>query len=135
MALIEWTENFSVKIKEIDDQHKMLVSLINSLHQALVDGEGNNHVEEIISGLVEYTENHFKTEENFFEEFDYPEKDAHKQEHIDFVRKVSIFKTEFENKEVMLTIEVLEFLSSWLQDHILGEDMKYSGFLVEKGLS
>jgi hemerythrin len=42
---------------------------------------------------------------------------------------------EFNKGSVMLTIDVLDFLSDWLQHHILGEDMEYSDFFVENGLS
>ena len=115
MALIEWIADFSVGVKEIDNQHKQLVKMINELHQAMISGKGSKRVEDIISGLAEYTVYHFETEEKLFDKFDYPETDSHKQTHIDFVKKVSAFKSEFENKEVMLTIDVLEFLSAWLR--------------------
>ena len=134
MSLIEWTADFSVGVEEIDNQHKQLVKMINELHKAMINGEGSKRIEKIISGLAEYTIYHFGTEEKYFDKFGYPETDSHKQTHVDFVKKVSIFKSEFENKEVMLTIDVLDFLSTWLREHILGDDMDYSDFFISKGL-
>ncbi len=134
MALIEWTEDFSVRVEEIDNQHKRLVDMINELHNAMVNGKGNSHVSEIISRLVDYSVYHFKTEEEYFYKFNYSDTDKHKKKHSDFVDTVGKFKSEYENNEVMLTIEIMQFLSSWLQNHILGEDMKYSDFFVDNGL-
>jgi hemerythrin len=42
MALVVWTEQLSVGIKEIDYQHKKLVDLINELNDAMRTGTGND---------------------------------------------------------------------------------------------
>ena len=135
MALIEWTEDFSVSVEEIDEQHKKLVQMLNDLHNAMAQGEGNKKIGEIIDNLVDYSVYHFATEEKYFDKFKFPKTEEHKQVHRDFVEKVSKFQEEFKNNDVMLTIEVLDFLSNWLQNHILGDDMEYSDFFVENGLS
>ncbi len=134
MALIEWTEDFSVRVEEIDLQHKKLVQMINELHRAMLDGKGTVFVGDIISRLADYTIYHFQTEEKYFDKFGYLQTELHKKVHSDFVKKVSEFKAAYDTKEVMLTIDVLEFLSNWIREHILGEDMKYSDFFVECGL-
>jgi len=134
MALIEWTDNFSVGVVEIDNQHKKLVEMINELHHAMKEGRGNSQVGNIINQLVDYSIYHFKTEEKYFDKFDYPLSKEHKEIHKDFIEKVSIFKGDFENNEVMLTIDVLNFLSNWLREHIMGNDMDYSDFFIENGL-
>jgi hemerythrin len=135
MALIEWTDDFSVRVAEIDLQHKKLVEMINNLHQAMLDGKGNKLISEILDGLAQYAVYHFQTEEKYFDQFNFEGGEKHKQTHADFVKKVSLFVDEFNKGSVMLTIDVLDFLSDWLQHHILGEDMEYSDFFVENGLS
>jgi hemerythrin len=134
MALIEWTEDFSVSVEEIDKQHKKLVAMINNLHDAMTQGKGNDYIKEIIDELVQYSIYHFATEEKYFDKFSYPDTEKHKQIHKDFIAKVSDFRKEYNEGNVMLTIEVMEFLSNWLQNHILGDDMEYSDFFVENGL-
>ena len=84
--------------------------------------------------LISYTATHFKTEEKYFDQFGYPETDSHKKEHAAFVKKVTDFKDGFEKGKLGLSVEILNFLSDWLKNHIKKTDMKYSQFFNEKGL-
>jgi hemerythrin-like metal-binding protein len=131
---ITWDDSFSVNIAEIDEQHKKLVSMVNELNEAMKQGKGNEVIGEILDGLVEYTVTHFATEENLFDTYGYPQTLIHKKIHSDFVAKVSDFKGQFDKGAIMLSMDVMNFLSDWLVAHIKGEDQKYSGFLNEKGL-
>jgi hemerythrin len=134
MALIKWNDSLSVNVAKIDQQHQKLILMINELHGAMKQGRGNDVLGEIVNGLISYTATHFKTEEDYFNQFGYPETDSHKKEHIAFVQKVSEFKDGFEKGKRSLSIEVLYFLSDWLQNHIKCTDKKYSQFFNEKGL-
>ena len=134
MALIKWDDSFSVKVAEIDKQHQKLIDMINELNDAMKQGKGKDILGKIIKGLVQYTATHFKTEEDYFKQFNYPHADTHKKEHDAFVKKVSEFKDEFEKGNISLTIEVMKFLSDWLRNHIKGTDKHYSRFFNEHGL-
>jgi hemerythrin len=134
MALIQWNDTLSVKVAEIDRQHQQLIRMINDLNDAMRQGKGKSVLGKIINGLVDYTTTHFTTEEKYFDKFGYPEASSHKQAHTDFVKKVSEFKGEFEKGNIALSIQVMDFLSDWLQKHIKGVDKKYGPFFNENGL-
>lgn len=134
MALINWDDSLSVNVGEIDQQHKMLVAMINELNDAMRMGKGKDVIGKIINSLFGYTATHFKTEEKYFAQFGYPDTDNHKKEHAAFVQKVMDFKDGFEKKKLSLTIEVMDFLSNWLKNHIKTTDKKYSQLFNEKGL-
>ena len=134
MALIEWKENFSVGVQEIDTQHKSLINMINELNDAMKNRKGKEALEKIIQNLVSYVEKHFSTEERYFDKFGYPNTMEHKKEHSDFVQKVLEFNEGFEKGKLGLSIDVMRFLSDWLKNHILGSDQKYVRFFAEKGL-
>jgi hemerythrin len=134
MALINWSDSFSVNVSEIDLQHKKLVTMINELSDAMKQGRGKDIMGKIVTDLINYALTHFITEEKYFDKFGYPETDSHNKEHTAFAQRVSDFKEGFENGRLSLSIEVLHFLSDWLQNHIKGTDKKYSQFFNEKGL-
>jgi hemerythrin len=135
MALIEWTDDYSVSVEEIDLQHKKIIEMINTLHQAMLDGKGHKIISGILDGLAEYAVYHFQTEEKYFDKFNFEGGNTHKETHNEFVKQISEFMDGYKSGDLMLTIDVMDFLSDWLQNHILGEDMEYSDFFVEHGLS
>jgi hemerythrin len=134
MSLINWEESLSVKVSEIDTQHKKLVELINKLHDAMKERKANTALGGIIEELVNYALNHFQTEERYFDKFGYLKATSHKKEHKDFVNKVAAFKDDFAKGKMMLSMEIMEFLKGWLINHIKKIDMSYSDFFIEKGL-
>ena len=134
MALIQWNDSFSVNVVEIDRQHQKLVGMINDLTDAMRQGKSKDILGKIINGLIGYAVTHFRTEEKYFDRFGYPETNSHKKEHSDFTKKIAEFKAGFDAGKLGLSIEVMDFLSNWLQNHIKGVDKKYGPFFNEKGL-
>lgn len=134
MKLIEWNDSLSVRIGEIDRQHRQLIDLINELSEAMSEGKGRATVGRILDGLLQYTETHFQTEERYFDRFAYPMANSHKKEHAAFVAKVTEFRDAHTKGRLALSIDVMNFLKDWLRNHIKGVDMEYSPFLRERGL-
>ena len=73
MALIPWTEELSVGIPAIDEQHQKLITLINELHRAIESGKGHEKLERIVDELLVYTREHFGYEEGIFTRVNYHE--------------------------------------------------------------
>jgi hemerythrin len=134
MAVFEWSERYSVKVKEIDDQHKKLIALIERLDGAMRQGQGKQVLGSILSELVKYVGTHFTAEERLMKTNGYPEYEQHKVKHDRMTHRVLEIQDEFETNGTNLTFEVMKYLESWVDKHILGTDMKYSGFFKEKGV-
>lgn len=134
VALMKWNDSFSVGVAEIDLQHQKLVAMINELNEAMLQAKGKMALTKILNELVGYTVNHFGTEEKYFDLYQYPYTIRHKKEHQAFVEKVGAFKKDFESDKLGLSLEVMHFLSDWLQTHIKGSDKKYGPFFNKKGL-
>ena len=134
MSLIKWDNNYSVNVSEFDNQHQKLVEMINELNDAMREGKAKDVLGKIIDGLLDYTGVHFSNEEKYFAQFVYPDTFSHKKEHNDFVKKVTEFKQGFDNGRLMLSMEIMNFLTDWLINHIQKSDKKYSSFFNGKGL-
>jgi hemerythrin len=115
-----------VNIPAIDAQHKRLFALAGELHAAMSQGKGLAVLERSLARLVDYTQDHFAAEERLMEKYKYPELSAHKMEHEKLTAQVMEFQEKFRRKEALLTVELLQFLKSWLEHHISGSDQKYA---------
>ncbi|MEZ5334566.1 MAG: bacteriohemerythrin [Methanolobus sp.] len=134
MALITWSDKYSVGIKEIDDQHKVLVGMINDLHAAMKNAKSKEASLEIINKMAEYTKFHFSTEEKYMQRFAYSDYPEHRLEHEKFVDKVLQFRDEYENEKAGISYEILNFLKDWLVGHIQITDKKYVDLFKEHGV-
>lgn len=134
MALITWTDEWSVNVNEIDSQHKELVGYINELNDAMLDGKDHLVMCRIMNSLSNYTIKHFGCEEEHFFQFGYPETKAHKEEHQKFVKQVTDFKKGFEEGTITATSGVMNFLRDWLFDHIQVTDKKYVSCFQANGI-
>ena len=135
MALMEWDNSFSVNVSEIDTQHQHLVKMLNTLNDAMKDRKGKEVMGGIINGLIDYAATHFATEEKYFDRFSFTGAFAHKKEHHKFVNQVLEFKQGFDANELMLSLDVLDFLKTWLVNHIKGSDKNYTKCFNENGLN
>jgi len=134
MSLINWNKNYSVGVIEFDTQHKILIDLINKLHDSMKAGAGNTALAEILNELVNYTKIHFSNEEKHFAQFGYPETATHKIEHEKLTKQVLDFQKEYLEGKASMSIDVMNFLRDWLLEHIGGVDKKYTAFFNSKGI-
>jgi hemerythrin len=135
MALVTWSDKYSMNIKEIDGQHQQLVKMINELHDAMLQAKSKEIVTVIIARMAEYTQYHFSTEEKYMKQFSYPQYATHKREHEKFIEQVSKFKKDYENGKAGLSYELMNFLKEWLVNHIESSDKKYASLFNAKGLN
>ena len=135
MPLMTWTEEMSVKVKVLDDDHKTLIAMLNSLNEGIESGHARKTLESVIEKLSNYTRIHFAREEKMFEQTGYPMGQAHKAEHALLARRVMNLQARFEaGQSRELGMETMAFLKSWLTDHIMGSDQKYGPHLNAKGI-
>jgi hemerythrin len=134
MALLAWNDRLSVNIREIDGQHKKLVNMVNELHDAMKEGKAETILVQIVGEMKQYAASHFGLEEGYMQTNNYPEFKIHKAEHDKFVAKVVQVEKDCKAGKCAVSMDILNFLSNWLVNHIKGTDKKYSPFLNSCGL-
>ena len=130
---IEWSDTLSVGVKEIDDQHKGLINMINELNKAIQGGWGKKAREEVISKLIEYTRVHFTTEESVMSISGYPDVEVHKKQHEDLILMVNDYVKKYEQDPDASSYHLLFFLKRWLTEHIIKSDKRLGDYLVKTG--
>jgi hemerythrin-like metal-binding protein len=129
MSYIEWDdEEFSVGIEQFDSQHQRLFGALNDLHSAMKEGKGREEIGTILDELESYTETHFSDEEDFMQDCSYSSHcqtcfRSHQSAHEEFAEEVASFRQRYDDGEVMLTMDVIDFLKDWLTSHIAGSEL------------
>jgi len=140
MDIFPWNNNFNTGIAEINEQHKVLVELLNRLANHLGNDPDIELLDKTFRDLAEYAVHHFRSEELIWERY-YPADSclkAHKETHKSFLSKVLELKAKEATQPIEEVIEeVLSFLTHWLAFHILDSDMRMSKTVLgmKSGLS
>jgi hemerythrin len=130
VALLSWSDELSVGDREIDEQHHWLVEKVNSLYYSLATRQDEDLGVTSINDLLNYAWEHFETEENLFRRIGFPEAEEHIGEHQRFAEKVSDYRTRFIAGQKPVFPELLDFLSTWLTEHLRDMDRKYVPYLT-----
>lgn len=134
MAIMIWNPTYSVGVRELDDQHKGLIHMINEMHYAMNQDKGQEAISSIVEQMFDYMETHFSTEEAYLQKFSYPALSSHQQQHEEFRAKARDLRERVSQHEFILSFEIVQFLSDWLQNHIMIADKKYSTLLTANGV-
>ncbi len=128
--LVAWSDQLSVHVDQIDNEHKRLVNLLNVLNGAVQTGAGQAALSGVLNGLVDYTVYHFSHEEDLARRSRYPGYEGHRRQHEGFTAKVLQVNADFQSGTTrVLPGEILEFLKVWLSQHIMGSDREFGAYL------
>lgn len=131
MKNIIWDQTLSVEVDEIDEDHRKLVDLFNILSHSLEEGDAENYIEAVLDELISCTIWHFRHEERLMLLYKYEAYEEHKAEHDDLIDSVKELQKKFYKEKKLLTNEDVEYLDTWLTEHILGHDMKLGFYLMK----
>lgn len=131
MAYIQWSSRFELGVPFIDADHKVLVGLLNRMHDASRASGDLTDLGGILSALVDYTRYHFAREERAQESAGYPDIDEHREQHARLsIEARRLFEAYRRDPGGIDVGDLLDFLSDWLMDHILLHDMAIKPYLL-----
>jgi hemerythrin len=131
---LNWNNNMSVGIETIDNQHKKLVEAINGFYDGINRKSNKEEMLELLKKMKEYSHLHFGYEEGLLKKHGYTLFENHLKEHKSFIEKIEDIENRLKLGKLVISIELTSFLNSWLNNHILVADKKYSSFLLSKGV-
>jgi hemerythrin-like metal-binding protein len=115
----------------IDEDHRKLVDVINDLCQAMVERRGRATIGAVLTELAGYVESHFRHEERLMDQTGFPEHEAHRREHIEFIGALANFWFDLELGRNTVVGEVLLWLRRWFTEHVRGTDQRLGAFLLD----
>jgi hemerythrin len=131
---MEWKPEYSVGEDDLDDDHKIIIDLINRFDYAFsVEVEGDL-IEHVLDELIDYTKFHFQREEEYMHSIGYPYMALreHAEGHIVLEKQLDTYYETFHGCNTEIASDISEFLGLWLRSHILETDMKYKSHAEEK---
>jgi len=132
MKILKWQNEYSVGVKEIDDQHRSLLDTINSLLEEQSVKYEESKFSPTLFTLIHYAYTHFATEERYLLQAHFPDLNNHILEHIDFIMKTLGLALKVENSNDESRLKLLQYLTEWYSSHVLGTDRKFIPFLISK---
>ena len=126
MQLFTWSDEYSVKNAEIDNQHKKLFDILNRLFDICVGKNEIDTVEAVMEDLVSYADYHFNFEEQHMRDVGYKDIEKHILEHNFFTNEIMFAKRRQVQDKSNNDNKLVEFLSNWLIQHVTEEDRKYT---------
>lgn len=124
MTIAYWRDEYCTGYQEIDNQHKHLFRLINSLHNAMLAEYSDKDLLKILEQLCRFTMAHLKTEEDLMRAVNYSGYAEHKREHQRLKEDMQMLLSENQTSKRFLSIKVSQFLAAWLLHDIQGQDLK-----------
>lgn len=129
MVFVHWEKIYSVDSLLIDTEHRMLFLLCRKMDFALKNDHSEIAIRSIILELKTYTQFHFLSEENLMQEVAYPAIFEHSEIHRKLLRGLDDL-TEDIARHRTSGFSMVEFLNSWLLNHIENFDKKLGQYIA-----
>jgi hemerythrin len=129
--LVEWQEELSIGVLEIDIQHKLLFEKVNGFLEACQSQADSDTVHRLFWFLEAYAITHFNDEEKLMLRIAYPDYLPHRKLHLEFAGEVAKIKERLKNEgpSERLVSSMTKFISDWLIQHISITDRAIARFV------
>jgi hemerythrin-like metal-binding protein len=128
MAFLSWHARYTLGHADIDTQHRKLFELVNHFDEVNKMGM-TEELPRILEDILTYTLGHFRFEEELMEKVGFPQLSGHQKVHVELIRQARDMQEKMKRGGHVSATAVARFLSDWLTNHIIREDMEYRPYL------
>jgi hemerythrin len=126
---MQWSTSHAVFVPELDDEHKEIFQAIAAVQDILAGGAAPLELRKATQRLVSCVVGHFAHEERLMTAARYSSIRWHKQAHHAARRRVQQFVVRIEQGQGEAGAELVEYLTSWLNNHTRVADRMMGAFL------
>ena len=120
---ISFTKDLETGISVIDEQHQELIDRINNLGAC-----SKAETQKTIDLLSEYVVKHFADEEEMHNKYNYPDAEAHKVLHKNFISEFEKVTSSSREGNLKFAVELNQFIVTWIVKHIKAADVKFGEY-------
>ena len=133
---IQWRKEMAVDESVIDEDHKLLIEIVNSFEAAISRKLAPETIDQGLKLLKHYTVEHFRREEELQRAAQYPFFDAHAREHRDVIKKLDNIVAHRRAAATRADIsdvakEIINLLKDWLVNHIIQSDLRMRPYVAQ----
>ena len=133
MTDLEWHDFLKIGVGFIDNDHKKLLKIMQETKLAIQDGD-TKKCALLLTSLLKEADEHFKREEDYLLDVNYPGLDSHKMYHKELLIKADATKRICEGIETEHDLKkCFDGMSDFLVDDILRGDIKFKSYLEYEG--
>jgi len=115
--MIEWKEEYSLGIAEVDYEHQQLIGLINELLSRISGTAGDPEVVNSLGEIHAMIALHFALEEKVMQDMQYDEYERHKADHDRLLDEIRDIMDEYEDKTEIDVEDFSRRLDRWFGEH------------------
>jgi hemerythrin len=126
---LQWTEEDSIYVPELDQEHQAMFHLTQELRHAVMAGEAAARLEITAQRLSEEVTSHLRHEERLMREAGYPQIDWHERQHGTVRAQIATLADSIRAGEQAAIFESLEAIAKWMKDHTSIADCMAGAYL------
>lgn len=124
MSLIEWKQQYSLGVAEVDHEHRELIELINELYESLGHTHFEVDVADFLGELYARIAAHFALEENIMRDSGYDEYEDHKSDHERLLDRIRDLMDDYEGGVYVDVERFGKRLDDWFTEHFRTRDAR-----------
>lgn len=127
------TPSATPDVSSLEAEHRIQLSLFDAIQEGLRRGRAASGIEGLLDQLIDYSNVHFLSEQLMMRMYEYPEIEAHTQEHDRLIEQVRELRERAAEDPEFLA-QHAERLRAWLWSHIQTQDFAFGRYLRELGV-
>jgi hemerythrin len=135
VGLLTWSRVSSVGVRAMDQQHGVLMDTLHDIRQAVLQGAGRERVTRELSRLLEFTRQHFLSEERLLEHMGFPALEQHREAHAKMIEKFERLLESAKHGNGAQMQAAAAAPHEWFAEHVEQLDRNYGEWLNERGIT
>lgn len=132
--VFEYSDELSINIHKMDNQHKRIIEGANILFKTLSFKDESLAQQDALNYLINHLTSHFKSESELLRMYNYPNIESIERENNLLLDRVLKIQKDFQESKEIDVNSFTEWLKSSFKEHISLQNREYERFLNEKGI-